>query len=50
MLDILGYESTYESVCRNIFGSVAIVRDMKVGSHLARTEGFDCVTMEGDQV
>ena len=50
MLDVLDYDPMFESVFRNIFGTVAIVRSMQVGSTVSRNEGFDCVTLEGDQV
>lgn len=50
IMDSLEFDSRYEVVFRHVFGGTAIVRNMLAGNNLARTEGFDCVTFEGDQI
>ncbi|KAK0396599.1 hypothetical protein QR680_001781 [Steinernema hermaphroditum] len=50
MLDCIEYDPRFDSVMRNVFATTAIVRNLAVGSRLARSEQFDCVTLEGDQV
>ncbi|VDN07444.1 unnamed protein product, partial [Thelazia callipaeda] len=50
LIDGIEFEPIYDVVFRHIFGNVAIVRSMLAGNRLAKREGFDCVTFEGDQV
>ncbi|KAJ1353120.1 hypothetical protein KIN20_009682 [Parelaphostrongylus tenuis] len=50
MLDVLNYDNYYDAVFRNVFGGTAIVRDLHLGARFARSEGFDCVTLDGDQI
>ncbi|VDN30621.1 unnamed protein product [Gongylonema pulchrum] len=50
LLDGLYFDPKYEVVFRHIFGNVAVVRSMQAGNRLAKIEGFDCVTFEGDQI
>ncbi|TMS36231.1 hypothetical protein L596_003446 [Steinernema carpocapsae] len=50
MLDCIDVDRRFDAVMRNVFASTAIVRNLQAGSRLARTEQFDCVTLEGDQV
>nr|CDP95798.1 BMA-SMC-3, isoform b [Brugia malayi] len=50
LIDGMEYESIYGVVFRHIFGNVAVVRSMLAGNRLAKREGFDCVTFEGDQM
>uniref|UniRef100_A0A1I7YP81 Structural maintenance of chromosomes protein n=1 Tax=Steinernema glaseri TaxID=37863 RepID=A0A1I7YP81_9BILA len=50
MLDCIAYDPRFDAVMRNVFASTAIVRNLSAGARLARTEQFDCVTLEGDQV
>ncbi|VDK78790.1 unnamed protein product [Litomosoides sigmodontis] len=50
LIDGMEFEPIYAVVFRHIFGNVAIVRSMLAGNRLAKREGFDCVTFEGDQM
>ncbi|MCP9259205.1 Structural maintenance of chromosomes protein [Dirofilaria immitis] len=50
LIDGMEYEPIYGVVFRHIFGNVAVVRSMFAGNRLAKREGFDCVTFEGDQM
>ncbi|KAE9415025.1 hypothetical protein Angca_008256 [Angiostrongylus cantonensis] len=50
ILDVFDYDEYYDSVFRNVFGGTAIVRDLHLGARFARSEGFDCVTLDGDQI
>uniref|UniRef100_A0A0N5ACQ0 SMC hinge domain-containing protein n=1 Tax=Syphacia muris TaxID=451379 RepID=A0A0N5ACQ0_9BILA len=50
IMDSLKFDERYEVVFRHVFGGTAIVRNMLAGNNLAKTEGFDCVTFEGDQI
>ncbi|VDK54762.1 unnamed protein product [Anisakis simplex] len=50
LIDSLQYQEMYDVVFRHVFGGTAIVRNMEAGNRIARNEGFDCVTFDGDQV
>ncbi|KHN73340.1 Structural maintenance of chromosomes protein 3, partial [Toxocara canis] len=50
LLDSLQYEEMFDVVFRHVFGGTAIVRNMEAGNRIAKNEGFDCVTFDGDQV
>uniref|UniRef100_A0A0R3RY53 Structural maintenance of chromosomes protein n=1 Tax=Elaeophora elaphi TaxID=1147741 RepID=A0A0R3RY53_9BILA len=50
LIDGMEFEPIYGVVFRHIFGNVAVVRSMLAGNRLAKREGFDCVTFEGDQM
>lgn len=50
ILAVLEYRPEFETVFCSVFGKTAIVRNLEIGSRLAKGEGFDCVTMDGDQV
>ncbi|VDO21644.1 unnamed protein product [Haemonchus placei] len=45
ILDVFDYDEYYDAVFRT-----AIVRDLHLGARFARSEGFDCVTLDGDQI
>uniref|UniRef100_A0A183FJW7 Structural maintenance of chromosomes protein n=1 Tax=Heligmosomoides polygyrus TaxID=6339 RepID=A0A183FJW7_HELPZ len=49
ILDVFDYDEYYDAVFRNVFAGTAIVRDLHLGARFARSEGFDCVTLDGDQ-
>ncbi|KIH58765.1 SMC protein Flexible Hinge domain protein, partial [Ancylostoma duodenale] len=50
ILDVFDYDEYYDAVFRNVFAGTAIVRDLHLGARFARSEGFDCVTLDGDQI
>nr|CAD7260949.1 unnamed protein product [Timema shepardi] len=50
MVTKLNYELKYDKALRYIFGKTLICRNLEVATHLAKTSGLDCVTLEGDQV
>ncbi|CAJ0937278.1 unnamed protein product, partial [Mesorhabditis belari] len=50
MIDCLNYDSKFETAFRQVFAATVIVRTMQVGQRMAKNEGFDAVTLEGDQI
>lgn len=46
----LQYSDRFDKAMRYIFGKTMICRNLEVATHLARTTGLDCVTLDGDQV
>ena len=50
MISKLKYEEKYDNALRYIFGKTLICRNLERATELAKTTGFDCVTLEGDQV
>ena len=50
MIKKLRYDSSYEKAFDLVFGKTLICRDLETASSYARSQGFNCVTLEGDQV
>lgn len=50
ILDIMDYDSKFDAAFRLVFAGTVIVRRLEDGSRLAKNEGFDAVTLEGDQI
>jgi structural maintenance of chromosome 3 (chondroitin sulfate proteoglycan 6) len=50
MVTKLQYAERFDKAMRYIFGKTMICRNLEVATHLARTTGLDCVTLDGDQV
>lgn len=47
MLNEMRYDEKYDAVFKSIFGNSVFVRNLMVGSRVAKNESFDCVTLEG---
>ncbi|PWA77306.1 RecF/RecN/SMC [Artemisia annua] len=50
LLKKLKYSSNYEQAFGQVFARTVICRDLDVATRVARTDGLDCITVEGDQV
>ncbi|XP_070540446.1 structural maintenance of chromosomes protein 3-like [Ptychodera flava] len=50
MISKLEYDGTFDMAFKHVFGKTLVCRSMEVSSQFARTQGLDCVTLEGDQV
>jgi len=50
LLKKLDYSQHYASAFGQVFGRTVICRDLNVASRVARIDGLDCITLEGDQV
>lgn len=50
LLKRLKFSSHYEPAFAQVFARTVICRDLDVATKVARTNGLDCITLEGDQV
>ncbi|KAL7127032.1 hypothetical protein ABFS83_14G226900 [Erythranthe nasuta] len=50
LLKKLKFLEKYTSAFGQIFSKTVICRDLDVATRVARTDGLDCITLEGDQV
>ncbi|KAD5960392.1 hypothetical protein E3N88_11864 [Mikania micrantha] len=50
LLKKLKYSSSYDQAFGQVFARTVICRDLDVATRVARTDGLDCITVEGDQV
>ncbi|PSS14552.1 Structural maintenance of chromosomes protein like [Actinidia chinensis var. chinensis] len=50
LLKKLKFSRDYTSAFSQVFGRTVICRDLDVATRVARTDGLDCITLEGDQV
>ncbi|KAK1265174.1 Structural maintenance of chromosomes protein 3 [Acorus gramineus] len=50
LLTRLDYASEYSPAFKQVFGRTVICRDLDVATRVARADGLDCITLEGDQV
>ncbi|CAJ0572595.1 unnamed protein product, partial [Mesorhabditis spiculigera] len=50
MIDCFEYDPRFENVFRQVFAGTVIVRTIQVGQQMAKHEGFDAVTLDGDQI
>ncbi|MBA0690728.1 hypothetical protein Goari_008388, partial [Gossypium aridum] len=50
LLKKLNFSSKYAPAFAQVFGRTVICRDIDVATRVARTDGLDCITLEGDQV
>jgi structural maintenance of chromosome 3 (chondroitin sulfate proteoglycan 6) len=48
MIQVLNYSEEMACIMQHVFGRTLIVRNIDVGTRLAKSEGIDCVTLEGD--
>ncbi|XP_010254292.1 PREDICTED: structural maintenance of chromosomes protein 3 [Nelumbo nucifera] len=50
LLKKLKFSSRHTPAFAQVFGRTVICRDLDVATRVARTDGLDCITLEGDQV
>ncbi|KAL6527888.1 Structural maintenance of chromosomes protein 3 [Orobanche minor] len=50
LLKKLSFSGKYASAFGQIFAKTVICRDLDVATRVARADGLDCITLEGDQV
>ncbi|KAJ8644402.1 hypothetical protein MRB53_006150 [Persea americana] len=50
LLKRLKYSSEFAPAFAQVFGRTAVCKDLDVATKVARTDGLDCITLEGDQV
>ncbi|KAL2510973.1 Structural maintenance of chromosomes protein 3 [Abeliophyllum distichum] len=50
LLKKLRFSQEYNSAFAQVFAKTVICRDLDVATRVARTNGLDCITLEGDQV
>ncbi|KAF8406985.1 hypothetical protein HHK36_006106 [Tetracentron sinense] len=50
LLKKLKFSSHYSPAFGQVFGRTVICRDLDVATKVARNDGLDCITLEGDQV
>lgn len=50
LLKKLKYSPNYDQAFSQVFARTVICRDLDVATRVARTDGLDCITVEGDQV
>lgn len=50
LLKRLKYSSEYTPAFAQLFGRTAVCKDLDVATKVARSDGLDCITLEGDQV
>ncbi|CAI0541506.1 unnamed protein product [Linum tenue] len=46
----LKFKESFDPAFQQVFGRTVICRDLDVATRIARTDGLDCITLEGDQV
>ena len=50
LIDKIEYEESFSIVMLYVFGKTLICRNIEVATRFARQHGFDCITLDGDQV
>ncbi|CAD5216498.1 unnamed protein product [Bursaphelenchus xylophilus] len=50
LLNVLRYPEQFEPVYRQIFASIAVVRDLQSGARISRSYQMNCVTINGEQI
>ncbi|VFQ71402.1 unnamed protein product [Cuscuta campestris] len=50
LLKKLKFSDTHTKAFEQVFARTVICRDLDVATRVARTDGLDCITLEGDQV
>ncbi|XP_057956518.1 structural maintenance of chromosomes protein 3 isoform X2 [Malania oleifera] len=50
LLKKLKFSPTYTPAFAQVFARTVVCRDLDVATRVARTDGLDCITLEGDQV
>ncbi|CAI5445487.1 unnamed protein product [Caenorhabditis angaria] len=50
LCEVVDYDVKYDKVIKSIFANVALVRRLDETAKNIRKEGFDCVTLDGDQL
>ncbi|KAJ3670868.1 hypothetical protein LUZ60_008294 [Juncus effusus] len=50
LLKKLKFRSEYNPAFKQVFGRTVICRDLDTATRVAKTNGLDCITLEGDQV
>ncbi|XVF47055.1 hypothetical protein PTKIN_Ptkin03bG0078400 [Pterospermum kingtungense] len=50
LLKKLNFSDKFTPAFNQVFGRTVICRDIDVATRVARTDGLDCITLEGDQV
>ncbi|OON23261.1 RecF/RecN/SMC protein [Opisthorchis viverrini] len=48
MISRLNFDDKFRSVMLHIFGKTLICRSIEIGTQMARTKNFDCVTLDGN--
>ncbi|XP_021715613.1 structural maintenance of chromosomes protein 3-like [Chenopodium quinoa] len=46
----LKFQDNYSKAFSQVFGRTVVCRNLDVAARVARTDGLDCITLEGDQV
>ncbi|XP_021864567.1 structural maintenance of chromosomes protein 3 [Spinacia oleracea] len=46
----LKFQESFSKAFSQVFGRTVVCRNLDVASRVARNDGFDCITLEGDQV
>lgn len=50
LLKKLKFQEIYTKAFAQVFGRTVVCRNLDVAARVARTDGLDCITLEGDQV
>ncbi|XP_010473108.1 PREDICTED: structural maintenance of chromosomes protein 3 [Camelina sativa] len=50
LLKKLKYDSKFGPALAQVFGRTVVCKDLNVATRVAKSNGLDCITMEGDQV
>ncbi|KAL3314761.1 Structural maintenance of chromosomes protein 3 [Cichlidogyrus casuarinus] len=50
MISRLKFDEKFRDVMIHVFGRTLICRSIEIATQLARTQNFDCITLDGDQV
>ncbi|KAL2945568.1 Structural maintenance of chromosomes protein 3, partial [Bienertia sinuspersici] len=50
LLKKLKFQENYTNAFSQVFGRTVVCRNLDVAARVARADGFDCITLEGDQV
>ncbi|KAJ4903085.1 Structural maintenance of chromosomes protein 3 [Raphanus sativus] len=50
LLRRLKFDSRFASALGQVFGRTVVCRDLNVATKVAKSDGLDCITLEGDQV
>ena len=48
MISRLQFNDRYRKVMLHLFGRTLICRSIEIATQLARTQNFDCITLEGE--
>jgi len=50
MISKMTYEDTFAPAIKHVYSKTLICRSLEVATQISRTQGFDCITLDGDQV